>query len=159
MSSPDTAPTASVVGDAAERLCRATVAVLRGGTSGEREVSLDSGREVLRALGQVDGRGPARSMDVEIDANGRWCVEGRRLDAGAALAALSGVDVFFIALHGGRGEDGTIQGLLESAGQAYTGSGVRASALCMDKLATRGIAAACGLRTAPGLCRTTSHGR
>jgi D-alanine-D-alanine ligase len=81
-------------------------------------------------------------------------VGGEQLDPAAALAALSDVDVFFLALHGGAGEDGTLQGLLESAGRVYTGSGVRASALCMDKLATRGLAAACGLRTAAGVAFT-----
>jgi D-alanine-D-alanine ligase len=139
---------------AAERLARSTVAVLSGGGSGEREVSLDSGREIQRALTAGDGRGPRQVVAVEIDARGRWRVGEEWRSTGAALAALEAIDVFFIALHGGAGEDGTLQGLLESAGRCYTGSGVRASAVCMDKLATRGIAAACGVRTSPAVCFT-----
>jgi D-alanine-D-alanine ligase len=138
----------------ARRLARATVAVLAGGGSGEREVSLDSGREIVRALAVEDGRGPAQVRSIEIDARGRWNVRGEWIDAASALAALRDVDVFFLALHGGAGEDGTLQGLLESAGCCHTGSRVRGSAVCMDKLATRGIAAACGVRTSPGLCFT-----
>lgn len=138
----------------ARRLERCTVAVLSGGGSGEREVSLDSGREIQRALSTGDGRGPRQVVPVEIDARGRWRVDSDWLAAGAALETLEAVDVFFIALHGGAGEDGTLQGLLEIAGRCYTGSGVRASAVCMDKLATRGITAACGVRTAPALCFT-----
>jgi len=138
----------------AQRLARSTVAVLSGGGSGEREVSLDSGREIQRALSAADGRGPSRVLAVELDARGRWRVGEEWLPAGAALSALQEVDVFFIALHGGAGEDGTLQGLLESAVRCYTGSGVRASAVCMDKLATRGIAAACGVRTSPAVCFT-----
>jgi len=136
------------------RLTRATVAVLSGGGSGEREVSLESGREIQRALGASDGRGPARVVPIEIDARGRWRVGEAWLSAPAALAALAEIDVFFIALHGGAGEDGTLQGLLESASRPYTGSGVRASAVCMDKLATRGIAAACGVSTSAAICFT-----
>jgi D-alanine-D-alanine ligase len=60
--------------------------------------------------------------------------------------------VFFLGLHGSPGEDGTIQGLLESCGRAYTGSGVRASALCMDKQALRLLASEAGARVAPGVC-------
>jgi D-alanine-D-alanine ligase len=139
---------------AAGRLARATVAVLSGGGSGERQVSLDSGREIERALAARDGRGPAHVVPIEIDARGQWRVVEEWLSAPAALARLADVDVFFLALHGGAGEDGTLQGLLESAGRPYTGSGVRASAVCMDKLATRGIAAACGVSTSPAICFT-----
>jgi D-alanine-D-alanine ligase len=138
----------------ARRLAHCTVAVLSGGGSGEREVSLDSGREIQRALGAADGRGPQRVVPVELDARGRWRVGERWLDAPSALAALAAVDLFFVALHGGAGEDGTLQGLFESTGRCYTGSGVRASAVCMDKLATRGIAQACGVRTSPAVCFT-----
>ncbi len=134
------------------RLAAARVAVLQGGTSSEREVSLSSGSEVLRALAVADGQGPRSVLSIEIEPQGRWRVGAESLDPLRALLSTSEVDIFFLALHGGSGEDGTLQGLLESAGRAYTGSGVRASALCMDKLATRGLAAAHGLRTAAGLC-------
>lgn len=67
-----------------------------------------------------------------------------------ALLALSEIDLFFLALHGGAGENGTIQGALESFGVAYTGSGVASSAVCMDKLYARVLAQGHGLRIATG---------
>jgi D-alanine-D-alanine ligase len=93
------------------------VAVLLGGTSGEREVSLKSGNAVLAALLRrgVD----AHAIDVGADVMQRLA-EGR-------------FDRVFIALHGRGGEDGTMQGALELLGLPYTGSGVLASALGMDK--------------------------
>ena len=136
----------------ARRLGQAEVVVLAGGTSEEREVSLSSGMEILRALDTADGRGPARTRLVVIDPQGRWTWEGRALAPTEALGALGRVDVFFIALHGGSGEDGTLQGFLECVGATYTGSPVRASALCMDKRASRALAAEAGLRVAAGLC-------
>ncbi len=135
-----------------ESLC---VAVLFGGRSSEREVSLSSGKGIARALrGElVSGRAlPREVLEVEIDSSGRWRVDGEALTAEVALARLSRVDVFFLGLHGGEGEDGTVQGLLASCGRVHTGSGVRASALCMDKLATRGVAESVGVRVAAGLC-------
>lgn len=134
----------------ARRLERAEVVVLAGGASGEREVSLSSGAEIARALALSDGRGPARARLVEIDAHGRWGLEGRRWSAQEALRLLGRVDVFLLALHGGAGENGTLQGFLESVGARYTGSGVAASALCMDKLATRALARDAGLAVARG---------
>lgn len=107
------------------------VAVLYGGRSAEREVSLRSGAAVLAAL-QAAG----------VDAHG--------LDVGndilQQLAAQS-FDRAFIVLHGRGGEDGTIQGLLECAGIPYTGSGVLASALAMDKLRTKQVWHSLGLPT------------
>jgi D-alanine-D-alanine ligase len=136
----------------ARRLEQADVVVLAGGSSQEREVSLTSGAEILRALSVSDGRGPARVRSVEIDAAGMWRWEGQRRDPLAALQALGAVDAYFLAVHGGPGEDGTLQGLLTSVGACYTGSPVRASALCMDKLATRALAQAAGMRVARGAC-------
>jgi D-alanine-D-alanine ligase len=107
------------------------VAVLLGGRSSEREVSLMSGNGVLQAL---------RSRGV--DAHG--------FDPAAeSLQALqdAGFDRAFIALHGRYGEDGTIQGALELLGIPYTGSGVMASAICMDKVRTKQIWIAQGLPT------------
>ena len=107
------------------------VAVLMGGASAEREVSLMSGKavlETLRAAG-VD----AHAFDpAERD----LCQLGRD---GFARA--------FIVLHGRGGEDGTVQGMLEMLGIPYTGSGVMASAIAMDKWRTKMIWAACGLPT------------
>ncbi len=95
------------------------VAVLCGGISDERPVSLTSGEQVHKAL---SGKGIAADL---IDTQ----------DGRAALLRLieGGYDVAFIALHGKGGEDGTIQGALETLGIPYTGSGVAASAVAMDK--------------------------
>ncbi len=104
------------------------VAVLFGGTSAEREVSLNSGSRVLAAL---QGQG----IDVHA------------FDpATQPLDALKGYDRAFIALHGRHGEDGTIQGALEVMHIPYTGSGVLASALAMDKFRTKLMWQAAGLK-------------
>lgn len=105
------------------------VAVLMGGTSAEREVSLKSGAAVLKALLQrgVDAHG----IDVAADALAQ-------LQAG-------GFDRAFIMLHGRGGEDGTMQGALELLGLPYTGSGVLASAVGMDKWRTKLLWQAAGL--------------
>jgi D-alanine-D-alanine ligase len=99
------------------------IAVLLGGMSAEREVSLRTGNAVLRAL---QGCGLTA---VGLDA-------GR--DLPARLAALAPQRVF-IALHGRYGEDGTVQGLLELMQLPYTGSGVLASSLAMNKLVTKQV--------------------
>jgi len=103
------------------------VAVLFGGTSAEREVSLNSGSRVLAAL---QGQG--------IDAHAYD-------PASEPPDALKGYDRAFIALHGRHGEDGTIQGALEMMRIPYTGSGVLASALAMDKFRTKLMWQAAGL--------------
>jgi len=103
------------------------VAVLFGGTSAEREVSLNSGSRVLAAL---SGQG--------IDAHAFDPAE-------QPLDALKGYDRAFVALHGRHGEDGTIQGALEVMHIPYTGSGVMASALGMDKWRTKLLWQAAGL--------------
>ena len=105
------------------------LAVLRGGKSAEREVSLRSGAQVAKAL-------RARGHDVtEVDLDGAtWDV----LRDG-------GFGCVFNALHGRFGEDGTVQGMLELLGLPYTGSGVLASALCMDKSRAGRILGAIGL--------------
>lgn len=107
------------------------VAVLFGGKSAEREVSLKSGAAVLRAL-QTAG----------VDAFG--------IDVGDDLLQRLGserIDRAFIVLHGRGGEDGSMQGLLECAGIPYTGSGILASALAMDKLRTKQVWQSLGLPT------------
>ncbi|HKX18026.1 MAG TPA: D-alanine--D-alanine ligase [bacterium] len=155
---------------------RLRVAVLFGGPSAERQVSLWSG---TRVLGAID---PAKydALPVEITAEGKWLPRPDLLKLPAAgtgdaaggpassgptppasssavptLAAASHhidevvregeVDVVFVALHGQYGEDGTVQGLLELLGIPYTGSGVLASALAMDKLRSRQVLQASGL--------------
>ena len=137
----------------AQAVDRATVAVLAGGRSSEREISLQTGAGVARALreGSRDERGPAHVAEVEIRADGTWLLEGIARSALDAVAALPEDTLFFLALHGGEGENGAVQGFLELAGRRYTGSGVGASALCMDKTASRHVLAATGATVAPGL--------
>src|SRR5262245_53390189 len=119
-------------------LAQATVAVLMGGRSSEREVSLSSGRMVLEALAHPasaeDRRGPGRVLGVEILADGRWSLGHRRMLPGEAVVLLADVDLFFFALHGGEGENGSIQGFLTCSDMPFTGSGVIASAVSMDKV-------------------------
>src|SRR5579863_7943557 len=107
------------------------VAVVMGGPSWEREVSLDSGRRVLEALGRLGYE--ARSLDFD----------DRFVDAIHAFAP----DVVFNALHGPGGEDGCIQGVLEWMHLPYTGSDLRSSALSMDKHLTKKLLSAEGLPT------------
>ncbi|NJD92167.1 MAG: D-alanine--D-alanine ligase [Geobacter sp.] len=109
------------------------VGVLMGGLSAEREVSLKSGAGVLKAL--VDAGYDAVGIDV-----------GRDL---AARLVAEQVEAAFICLHGRYGEDGSVQGLLELMGIPYTGSGVLASALAMDKIFAKKIFAASGLTITP----------
>lgn len=107
------------------------IAVLFGGNSAERAVSLNSGEAVYQAL-------LSSSMNVvKIDT---------QHDLLAQLEQHK-PDIAFIALHGPGGEDGTIQGLLEFHGLPYTGSGVKASAICMDKWRTKLIWQGLGLPT------------
>jgi len=126
------------------------VAVLLGGTSSEREVSLTSGAAVVEALGRSDAVRRVEAVDWRADDHFAFD-GGEPLDAGAALERLRDFDACFLALHGGRGEDGTVQGWLEMAGVAYTGSGVAASSLALDKHATRAVASGAGLRVADGV--------
>ncbi|MCY2961058.1 MAG: D-alanine--D-alanine ligase [Planctomycetota bacterium] len=129
----------------------ATVAVLLGGRSSEREVSLKSGAAVAAALRDAqDGLGPARVLEIEITPTGAWRFEGEDHAAEEALTRIPRSSVFFLALHGGEGEDGTIQGLLAATGRAHTGSGVAASALCLCKSWTRSVLGEAGLAVAPG---------
>lgn len=114
-----------------------TVALLMGGWSPEREVSLSSGYECAKALAD-------RGYTV------------RMIDVGRDLRALIGLldprpDVIFNALHGIGGEDGTIQGVLEMLGVPYTHSGVLASALAMHKPTAKALFRAAGLPIVEGL--------
>jgi D-alanine-D-alanine ligase len=107
------------------------VAVLMGGSSAEREISLKSGRAVLAALKR-------RMVDAHAFDPRKRQLECLRSE---------GFDCAFIALHGRQGEDGTVQGALQMMGIAYTGSGVMASALAMDKWRTKLVWRAGGVRT------------
>jgi D-alanine-D-alanine ligase len=114
------------------------IAVLFGGTSAEREVSLNSGAAVLAGLreGGVNAY-PVDPKEVDI----------------TQLKAM-GFDKVFIALHGRGGEDGTLQGLLDVIGMPYTGSGVMASAISMDKLRSKLLWQGAGLPVAPWVALT-----
>jgi D-alanine-D-alanine ligase len=114
------------------------VAVLMGGTSAEREVSLDSGRNVLEAL-------RARGVDAHAVDGIPALIDALR----APQASGTRFDRVFNILHGnkGGGEDGVLQGLLEALGVPYTGSNVLGSALSMDKIRTKQVWASEGLPT------------
>ncbi|MDH5353031.1 MAG: D-alanine--D-alanine ligase [Gammaproteobacteria bacterium] len=107
------------------------VAVLLGGTSAEREVSLNSGNAVYQAL--VEAGVDAFKLDVQSNV----------LEQLQSMKA----DRVFNVLHGRGGEDGTIQAVLELLNMPYTGSGICASALAMNKLATKRIFAGSGIPT------------
>ncbi|HHT2832933.1 D-alanine--D-alanine ligase [Klebsiella aerogenes] len=117
------------------------IAVLFGGTSAEREVSLNSGAAVLTGLreGGVDAH-PVDPRDVDI----------------TQLKSM-GFQKAFIALHGRGGEDGTLQGLLELIQLPYTGSGVMASAISMDKLRSKLLWQGAGLPVAPWVALTRAQ--
>lgn len=128
------------------------IAVLYGGTSAERDISLVSGRAVGLALAErghevllvdpAEGDSPVGAREAAAAAAIGSDPPAIRHETGSAIAAIQGeavrsADVVFVMLHGGTGEDGTVQGLLELAGKKYTGSGVLASALAMDKRAAK----------------------
>ena len=140
------------------------IAVLCGGPSGEHEVSVNSGWQVLQHLAPQH-----RALPVRWEKNGGWRFaaegapgdwpdkaalitawdEAKPLDAIRALQDLkSRCDAAFVITHGPGGEDGRLQGFLEIAGIPYTGSGVLGSALAMDKLRTKAVYAAEGIPTA-----------
>ena len=118
------------------------VAVLYGGRSAERDVSLDTGRAVLGAL-----------LTRGVDAVGWDPAEHSLSDL-----ATAGFDRVWIALHGPGGEDGAIQGALQWIGLPYTGSGVMASALAMDKVRSKRVFDAAGIPTPDyAIVRNRSH--
>jgi D-alanine-D-alanine ligase len=144
------------------------VTVLTGGTSSERDVALASAVQIVTAL-------RSRDHDVAVVDTARGYIpradEGRLLSGSVGVAPpsidelhslergllLSGLgnlavirdaEVLFLALHGGRGEDGTIQTLLEVVGVPYTGSGPLASAMAMDKDVSKRLFRDCGVPTA-----------
>ena len=126
--------------------------VLSGGDSSEREVSLRSGAAVTRALERASAAGAwvGEVASVVLQEDGRWSTPSGLTTELEALSMLTEDHVAFIALHGGRGEDGRLQAVLESAGARYTGSGPAASTLCMDKRAARSVFVDEGLRVPHG---------
>ncbi len=142
------------------------IAVLLGGTSAERDVSIATGGQVVKALREaghdvvaVDtARGVLSAADEKKIAAGKigalppGKAELDILNTGDPSAItkapeLEGVDVIFLALHGGTGEDGTLQALLDLVGIPYTGSGHMASAIAMDKDVTKRLLRAAGVPT------------
>ena len=115
------------------------IAVLLGGTSAEREVSLNSGAAVLAGL-----------REAGVDAH---AVDPKETDV--TQLKNMGFKKAFIALHGRGGEDGTLQGLLELISLPYTGSGVMASAISMDKLRSKLLWQGAGLPVAPWVAITS----
>ena len=111
---------------------KSKIAVVMGGTSAEREISIQTGSGVMRALQELGY--DARSLDYDA----KFVDAIREIDP----------DVVFIALHGPGGEDGQIQAILEFFGIPYTGSGIEAAAIAMDKHLTKKLLAAEGLPTA-----------
>lgn len=142
----------------------ADTAVVFGGPSDEHDISILTGLQVARALGDIDC--------IYWSKLGEWYLVGSDLEASdfvngvparskaLALDATAGVgfvlkkkpiryEAVFIACHGGPGEDGTLQGLFDLAGVRYTGPGQAASAMGMDKLAFGSAMSSAGLRTLP----------
>ena len=134
------------------------VAVLMGGTTSEREISLRTGRGMAQALRQLGHE----TLAVDA-ATGRLLPAGEEERAGAesalvarepggpaalvSAAAIREAEVVLIALHGGAGENGTLQALLDLAGKPYTGSGVMASALAMNKAMSKRVFEQAGVPT------------
>jgi D-alanine-D-alanine ligase len=116
------------------------VAVLAGGRSSEHDVSLDSAASVREGL--VAAGHDVTLVDLARD--GSWTCEGEEV-ALRAGGGLLGADAVFPVLHGPFGEDGTVQGLLELLDVPYVGSGVLASALCMDKITFKDVMGRSGL--------------
>ena len=145
-------------------MTRLKIAVLMGGTSAERDVSLSTGRQILNALD------PEKYTVYALDtASGQKFLPSgvtqplgllRASDGATEITSLPQLplasasdkpDVVFIALHGKGGEDGTVQGMLEVLGLRYTGSGVLASALAMDKAMSKSVLSAAGVRMPGGM--------
>jgi len=108
------------------------IGVLMGGPSAEHEVSLATGKNVIENLNKTK----YNPVIIKLSKNNQWFVGGRLMDMSKALKSC---DLIFNALHGTFGEDGRVQALMEYYGARYTGSGITASALAMDKLRSREI--------------------
>jgi D-alanine-D-alanine ligase len=145
------------------------VTVLTGGTSAERDVALASAVQVIGALrsrghevavvdtarGYIPQADEPALLSAVVGTEPPSIAQLRSLERGllltglANLAAVRDADVLFLALHGGRGEDGTIQTLLEMVGVPYTGSGRLGSAMAMDKDISKRLFQRAGVPTAP----------
>jgi len=132
---------------------RAKIAILCGGVSSEHDISILSGRNIYKVI-DINKYKPTL---IEITKSGQWLVQGKNdrtnkisvIDTTSAKmkSDLSKFDVVFVALHGRFGEDGKIQSLLELVGVPYTGSGVMASALSMNKKWALDLVSSIGIDT------------
>lgn len=109
------------------------IGVIMGGISSEREISLKSGEEICKNLDDSK----YEIIPIVLDSKEE------------IIDKIKGIDVAFLALHGQFGEDGTVQGILESLGVPYTGCGLLSSAMCMDKDITKKLIKSEGIKTAP----------
>ena len=116
------------------------IAVFMGGSSPEREVSLMSGESISKALKKAGNN--IKVYDV------KWAGSSALLEAVEEVLH-NGTDIVFLALHGGLGENGGIQGVFEAVGISYTGSGITASAVAMDKDISKTLFVYHGIPTAP----------
>ncbi|TVX93386.1 D-alanine--D-alanine ligase [Paenibacillus agilis] len=114
------------------------IGVIMGGISSEREVSLQTGQEMIKHLDRNRYEVIAIVIDQRADLIGQ--------------VQQAGIDLALLALHGQYGEDGTVQGALDILGVPYTGSGVLASSLCMNKQLSKMLLKAGGVNTPAGLC-------
>ncbi|RJE90815.1 D-alanine--D-alanine ligase [Paenibacillus sp. 1011MAR3C5] len=114
------------------------IGVIMGGISSEREVSLQTGQEIVNHL----DRSRYEVVPIVID---------QRVDL-ITKVQQAGIDLAILALHGQFGEDGTVQGALETLGIPYTGSGVLASSLCMNKQLSKMLLNGAGVHTPVGFC-------
>lgn len=120
-------------------MARTSVGILRGGTSSEYDLSLKTGAAMLGALPETH----YDTRDIFIDKRGYWHLRGTPVDP---TRALSQVDVVLNALHGGVGEDGTVQRILERAGVPYAGVRSHAAALSLNKVRAREMLQQAGIR-------------
>lgn len=121
------------------RMARTIVGVLRGGTSSEYDLSLKTGATILNALPESE----YDTRDILIDKQGLWHWRGMPADPSRAL---SQVDVVVSGLHGGVGEDGTVQRTLDRLGIPYVGSNALASALSLNKIRAAEVLRHAGIR-------------
>lgn len=120
-------------------MARTIVGVLRGGTSNEYNLSLKTGSVILDSLPEEK----YETRDIFIDRDGMWHARGLAIEAPRALAQ---IDVVLNGLHGGVGEDGTVQRVLERSGVAYAGSRARGCGLSLNKTLAREILGKAGIR-------------
>jgi D-alanine-D-alanine ligase len=124
------------------------IAVLMGGSSEERDISLLSGKAIFEGLKK-------KGHDVELY-DVEWIGKNTLFPTIDEIKKNS-VDVVFLALHGGLGENGGIQGILEAAGIAYTGSGIMGSAIAMNKDVSKSLFVKNEIPTAPWLCGNSEN--